>query len=99
MSHLTPPQTHPAALYLALSLTVDHCRCIFQSELIFRTQQDFESSTGPDIISDTSLILLDRVFDNSHCVIVTRVNEHRFASDFGHLLVISQNLSASENQG
>ncbi len=41
-------------------------------------------------ISRASAILSDRIFDNSHCVIVTRGNEHRFASDFGHLLAISQ---------
>ncbi len=33
------------------------------------------------------------------CVIVTHVNEYRFASDFGHLSAILQNLSASEDQG
>ncbi len=45
----------------------------------------------------------DRVFGNSHCAIVTvemklitGVNEHRFASDVGHLSAIYQNLSASE---
>ncbi len=38
----------------------------------------------------------DRIFDNSHCAIVTHVNEHRFASDVGHLSAIYQNLSASE---
>ncbi len=43
--------------------------------------------------------LSDCVFDNSHCVIVTRVNEHRFDSDFRHLSAISQNLSASKNRG
>ncbi len=38
-------------------------------------------------------ILLNHIFDNSHCVNVTCVNEYWFASDFGHLLAISQNLS------
>ncbi len=47
-------------------------------------------------ISWVSAMTSDRVFGNSHCAIVTRVNEHRFASDVGHLLAIYQNLSASE---
>ncbi len=38
----------------------------------------------------------DCVFNNSHCAIVTRVNEHRFASDVGHLSTIYQNLLASD---
>ncbi len=50
----------------------------------------FESPTAPDIsmvnISQSLAILLDCFFDNSHCMIVTRVNEHRFASDFGYFL-------------
>ncbi len=50
-------------------------------------------------IGDASVIPSDRVFDNSHCAIVTRVNEHRFASDLGHLSAIYQNLSASEKAG
>jgi hypothetical protein len=50
-------------------------------------------------ISRASAILSDRVFDHSHCAIVTRVNEHRFASDLGHLSAIYQNLSASEKSG
>ncbi len=33
------------------------------------------------------------------CMIVTHMNEHRFASNFGNLSPISQNLSASENWG
>ncbi len=41
----------------------------------------------------------DRVFDNSHCAIVSRINKHRFASDVGHLSAIYQNLSASEKSG
>ncbi len=36
---------------------------------------------------------------NSHCMIVTHVNKHRFASDFGHLSAISQNLSANKYRG
>ncbi len=36
------------------------------------------------------------VADHSHCVIVTCVNEHRFASDFGHMSVIYQNMSVSK---
>ncbi len=36
--------------------------------------------------------------DYSHCMIVTCLNEHRFASDFGHLSGILQNLSASKNR-
>ncbi len=63
-------------LYLALSLAVGHRRCIFQSELIHKAWFWIPS---------------DLVFDNSHCVIVTRVNQHRFASDFGHLSAIYQN--------
>ncbi len=39
----------------------------------------------------------DHVFD-SHCVIVTRVNEHRFASDVEHFSAIYQNV-ASEKSG
>ncbi len=48
---------------------------------------------------DVSAIPSDHVFDNSHCAIVTRVNEHRFASDLGHLSAIYQNLSVSEKSG
>ncbi len=50
-------------------------------------------------VGDALAILSDRVFDNSHCAIVTCVNEHRFAFDVGHLTVIYQNLSASEKSG
>ncbi len=50
-------------------------------------------------ISQVSATTSDRDFDNSHCVIVTRVNEHWFASDVGHLSAIYQNLSASEKSG
>ncbi len=50
-------------------------------------------------VGDASAIPSDRVFDNSHCAIVTRVNEHRFASDLGHLSPIYKNLSASEKSG
>ncbi len=47
-------------------------------------------------VGDLSLIVSVRVFANSHCVIVTHVNNHQFAN-FGHLSAISQNLSASDN--
>lgn len=40
----------------------------------------------PDI-SPASTILSDRVFYNLHFVIVTRVNEHRFAFDSWHISV------------
>ncbi len=50
-------------------------------------------------VGNASAIPSDRVFDNSHCVIVSRVNEHRFAFDVGHLSAIYQNLSASEKSG
>ncbi len=71
------------------------------------TQQDLESPTAPDIsyakyfagVGDASAMTSDRIFDHSHCVIVTHVNEHRFASDVGHLSAIYQNLSASEKSG
>ncbi len=33
-------------------------------------------------MDDASAILSDHVFDNSHYMIVTRVNEHWFAHDF-----------------
>ncbi len=57
------------------------------------------SKTNISRVGDTSAILSDRVFDNSHCVIVTRLNEHQFASDLGHLSPIYQNLSVSEKSG
>ncbi len=41
-------------------------------------------------VGDASAMTSDRIFDNSHCAIVTRVNEHRFASDVGHLSAIYQ---------
>ncbi len=47
-------------------------------------------------VGGASAIPSDCVFDNSHCEIVTLVNEHRFASDFGHLLATYQNLTVSE---
>ncbi len=75
----------PAALYLALSLVVGQRRCILQSELISHSRiwscRQVQIFSMPNF--DASAILSDRVFDNSHCVIVTRVNEHRCASDFG----------------
>ncbi len=69
-----------AALNLALSLAVTGHRCC-----ITRLHSRI-----------VNLILSDRVFDRSHCAIVSHVNEHRFASDLGHLSAIYQNLSASE---
>ncbi len=91
-----------AALYLALSLAVGHHWCIFQSELIHTA--GLWIATAPDIkhakylsgVSDTSAMTSDRVFDNSHCAIVTHVNKHRFASDVRHLSAIYQNLPASK---
>ncbi len=68
------------ALYLALSLAVTGHRCC-----ITRSHSRI-----------VNLILSDRVFDSSHCAIFSRVNEHRFASDFGHLSAIYHNLSVSE---
>ncbi len=50
-------------------------------------------------MADRSRYLADRVFDNSHCMIIIRMNEHQSASNFRHLLAILQNLSASENRG
>ncbi len=46
-----------------------------------------------------SAIPTDRIFDNSHCAILTRVNKHGFVSDFGHVSAIYQNLSACEKLG
>ncbi len=95
--HITPPRTSRCPV----SCSLIGCR---SSPMYFSirntfTQQDFESQkvTGPDIWDakyftgggKTSAILSDHIFDNSHCMIVTRVNEHRFASDFGHLSAIS----------
>ncbi len=68
------------------------------------TLQDCESPTGQDISNakystGISNALLDHVFDNARYTIVTHVNEHRFASDFGHFSAISTKLSVIENQG
>ncbi len=73
-----------AALYLALSLAVGRRWCVFQSELIHTAGLWIAVPN----IGGASAIPSDPVFDNSHCAIVTLVNEHRFASDFGHLLTI-----------
>lgn len=71
--------------------------CFFLSEhshsMIFNCRQDQIFGIT------TSAILLDRVFNNSHSVFVAHENEHWFASDFGLLSAISQNLSASKYQG
>lgn len=40
-------------------------------------------------ISWALMILSNRLFDNSHCLIVARMNKHQFATDFGLLLAIS----------
>ncbi len=62
-------------------------------------QQDLESLKGPDIYyakyfhGDTSVILSDRIFGNSHERVLTRL------SDFRNLSAISQNLTENENRG
>ncbi len=80
----------PTALYLALLLAIGYCRLIIQSELI-SFFADSSRYLACQNISQASAILSDRVFDNSHCMIVTQVNEHRFASDlkWGEISVIS----------
>ncbi len=99
----------PAALYLALSLAVGHRRCIFQSEPVrthshsrIENRRQLQIFSMPNILrasANVSGIPSDRVFDNSHCAIVTRGNELQFTSDLRHLSAIYQNLSASEKSG
>ncbi len=98
-----PPRAS-RCLYLALSLAVCHRRCISvrthsHSRIVNRRQLQIFSMPNFCGCRRRIAIPSDRAFDNSHCVIVTRVNEHRFASDVGHLSAIYQNLSASEKSG
>ncbi len=71
----------PAALYIALSLAVCHHWCIFHSELIHTVGlwiADSSRHLAYQIfqgVGDASAMTSVRVFDNSHCAIVTRVNE------------------------
>ncbi len=77
----------PSALYLALSLAVGHRGCIFQSELVrTHSHSRIENRRQLQIFSMSNILRASaipsgRLFDNSHCAIVTRGNEHRFASD------------------
>ncbi len=71
----------PAALYIALSLAVCHHWCIFHSELIHTVGLWIAHSSRHlayqifQGVGDASAMTSDRVFDNSHCAIVTRVNK------------------------
>ncbi len=79
--HITPPRTSRCPV----SCSLIGCRSspmYFQSELISHSR--ILNRRHVQIFFLYS-ILLDCAFDNSHCVIVTRVNKHQFS--------ISQNLS------
>ncbi len=89
-------------LYLVLSLAVDSRRCHSQSKHIShcrgtdtsRYLAEYFSGTG-----DTSAFLPGHIFDHLHYPSITCMNKCHFASDFRHLLDISNKIIGESKLG
>ncbi len=89
---ITPPRTSRCPV----SCSLIGCRLLlmyFQSELISHSRilncRQVQIFSMPNISRVHGRRRFSQIAsDNSHCMIVTCVNEHRFASDCGHLSAI-----------